>query len=252
MEQYFGNYTGPFWSDGKIQPSVEWGEAETKNALDELSRQHDSAYAHFKDEAHREAADIIYQREAKKLIGRFPHLAGELVLHGNRTYRGGSELLADTKFLGPVLGAAYWQVKNMVKSHKMMTGTYLKNELNDVQQYYSTDPKLKTPSLGEIGRQPGVKGNLVTTKQPLETVRPIPKNKVAPAPRVDTSAESREAERVERLKLNQARRVQNYLALKEAAIHPMHIKTKKKKTHKRLAMAVMGKKTYNGEKLIFK
>ena len=62
-----GNYVGPYWSDGKLQSSVEWGTANPIDELDNLARQHDAAYAHWTDRAHREAADKLFADEAQKL-----------------------------------------------------------------------------------------------------------------------------------------------------------------------------------------
>jgi hypothetical protein len=33
-----GNYIGPYWSDGKLQESVEWGDRPVLNELDEIAR----------------------------------------------------------------------------------------------------------------------------------------------------------------------------------------------------------------------
>lgn len=148
---YIGEYTGPYWSDGSIQESVEWGGKTPQSELDWLSRQHDSAYAHFKDPRHREAADLIYMREAKKLAGQFPELAGNLVGYGNYTGRQVGKLLSDTalatKFTGnPLLGVVKYGVGSFVDNVKRINGTYLKNEFDDVKRFYGTDPhKMNRP-----------------------------------------------------------------------------------------------------------
>nr|UHS71998.1 MAG: hypothetical protein 2 [Luteoviridae sp.] len=148
---YTGEYTGPYWSDGQVQESVEWGSKTPQSELDWLSRQHDSAYAHYKDGKHREAADLIYMREAKKLAGRFPEIAGSLVGYGNYTGRQLGQLASDvamsTKLTGsPLLGVLKYGAGGIVDSYKRINGTYLKNELADVQKYYGTDPlKMSKP-----------------------------------------------------------------------------------------------------------
>lgn len=148
---YIGEYTGPYWSDGKIQESVEWGDRTPQSELDWLSRQHDSAYAHFKDSRHREAADLLYMREAKKLVGQFPELAGNLVGYGNYTGRQLGKLLSDvglsTKLTGnPLLGVVKYGLGGIKDNFQRVNGTYLKNELRDVNQFYGTDPlKLSRP-----------------------------------------------------------------------------------------------------------
>lgn len=150
MDIDLGNYTGPYWSDGKIQESVEFGESEAKNALDELSRLHDTAYAHYKDEKHRAAADEIYYEEAKKLTGKFPQLAAAFVKYGNYTMREASSLVSDVgkfSYLGPLgmlAGLIYHAGGNIVKSQEMIDGVYLKKEKQDVFNLYSTDPKRKS------------------------------------------------------------------------------------------------------------
>lgn len=154
---YLGEYTGPYWSNGEIQESVEWGEKDPKTQLDWLSRQHDSAYAHYKDSRHREAADLIYMREAKKLAGKFPELAGNLVGYGNYTGRQIGKLASDvglaTKLTGnPLFGVLKYGVEGVVNSAKRINGTYLKNELSDLSTYYGTDPhSKKKPNQEMIG-----------------------------------------------------------------------------------------------------
>lgn len=130
------NYTGPYISDGKFQESVEFGETVPQDALDYLSRLHDTAYAHYKDYAHRRAADIIYYQEAKKLEGAFPQLAGLAVLVGNQV---GSSVvnLVDGMAAGP-LGFLYGAVKNMYN-----LGDFAMNEkqyLQDIRDLYAKDP----------------------------------------------------------------------------------------------------------------
>lgn len=145
---YTGNYTGPHWSDGKYQESVEWGDSNPQSDLDYLSRQHDSAYARFKDTKHREAADKIYHDEAKKLTGKFPQLAGNLVLYGNHVGRQGEKLYTNAKTgamfggpLGALAGAIYTAGGNIVDNMSRINGTYLKKEMADIQKYYESDPR---------------------------------------------------------------------------------------------------------------
>jgi hypothetical protein len=142
---FAGEYTGPYWSNGKIQESVEWGDQDPKSQLDWLSRQHDSAYAHFKDAKHREAADLLYMKEAKKLAGKYPELAGNLVGYGNYTGRQfaklGQDVALSTKLTGnPLLGVVKYGIGGIQDSYKRINGTYLKNELSDIEGFYKTDP----------------------------------------------------------------------------------------------------------------
>ncbi len=150
---FAGNYTGPYWSDGTIQPSVEWGASDPQSDLDFLSRQHDSAYAHFKDRGHREAADRLYKAEADKLVGRFPELAGKAVLYGNYAGRQASQLAKDVGMFGGLPGLIKFGVGNIVNAQKMLNGTYLKKETEAVQKYYSSDPKLVRVGLSTDRKQ---------------------------------------------------------------------------------------------------
>jgi hypothetical protein len=140
MEQFSGNYTGPYWSDGRLQESVEFGSSDPQSELDKLSRLHDTAYAHYTDRQHREAADEIYERDAKVLAGKFPELAGKLVLYGNYAARQRAQLNSDFATLGP-LGLLKFAGTNMWNANKMIHGTYLKNEKADIERLYGTDPR---------------------------------------------------------------------------------------------------------------
>lgn len=129
------NYTGPYWSDGKLQSSVEFGKSAPLSALDAESRLHDSAYAHYNDVSHRMAADAIYEEHVSKL-GGFAKFAGETVLYGNQTLRAGSNLLEYSKYgpLGLIAGALindYYLFDYMNNSDR-----YKK----EVLAYYATDP----------------------------------------------------------------------------------------------------------------
>lgn len=151
--EYTGNYTGPHWSNGKYQESVEWGDLDPASELDFLSRQHDSAYARWKDDAHRMAADRYYNEQAKKLAGQFPQIAGNLVLYGNEVERSAkrtaSNFATGLRFgglPGALAGLVYTAAGNIVRSDKMLRSDYLKKEASDVLQYYKTDPQNKKQS----------------------------------------------------------------------------------------------------------
>ncbi len=166
-----GNYVGPYWSNGKIQESVAFGSDDPIHELDALARLHDTAYATYKDTKHREAADIIFAEEARKLKAKYgpkiaddPRLAAAFVEYGNFTKRKVSQLANDVgsgfKFLGlpgALLGGIKFQVANMIENKKRIDGTYLKNELKEVRDLYSRDPKK-----GGLAQDPGNKGS---TKQ---------------------------------------------------------------------------------------
>lgn len=148
MEGYAGSYTGPYWSDGKFQESVEFGELDPQSELDYLSYLHDTAYAHYKDSAHREAADQLYNERAKELAGRHPEIIGNIVEYGNMGGRQTAKLWDRLKKgfsvagpLGMLGGAIYFQGENMVESNKRMKGTYLKKERGELEKLYGQDPK---------------------------------------------------------------------------------------------------------------
>lgn len=234
-----GNYVGPYWSDGRVQPSVEWGESEPKHELDALARQHDSAYAKWQDREHREAADRIFADEARKLVGKFPNLAANLVQYGNYGMRQGSELASASRYGLP--GILYFAGKNILKSHQMLTGSYLKKETQDVKEYYSTDPKLRREPPVQPRSQPKVfppvvgassgsnsrsadSGNAGNKLPDLPSVSTRPSKKMTIAEAVYTAAKparpqpSKEEElRAEVLLASQKGRFKNYQQLRQAA-----------------------------------
>lgn len=199
--EYTGNYTGPYWSNGKVQPSVEWGDLDPTSELDFLSRQHDSAYAHFKDAAHRTAADRYYNEQAKKLAGQFPQIAGNIVLYGNEAKRSFERTATNvgngSKFFGlpgAVAGLVYTAAGNIVRSNQMLNGTYLKKEALDVLNYYKTDP------LG---------------KKQADYSAPIKTTTKVNNPSMLVGGPSSEDNRKAALIAAQARKFQNFAALKE-------------------------------------
>lgn len=129
------NYTGPYWSDGKIQESVEFGQTPPLSALDAESRLHDSAYAHYSDLVHRMAADAIYEERVAKL-GGFAKFAGEAVLYGNQTLRAGLNLLEYSKY-GPLGVVAGSLVNDYYLFDYMNNSDRYKKE---ILAYYATDP----------------------------------------------------------------------------------------------------------------
>jgi len=82
---YFDGYTGPWYSDGRFQPSVANGKFKPKGRLAELSRDHDTAYYFSKGNfADNDKADREYfrrtQTENWKNFGFVPRLIGTLPL----------------------------------------------------------------------------------------------------------------------------------------------------------------------------
>ncbi len=225
-----GNYVGPYWSDGKIQESVEWGEKDPLNALDELARRHDAAYAHYKDEKHREAADMLFAEEAKKLKQKYgskwaedPRIAARFVEYGNHTKRQIRDL-AKIGVLGPAAlpWLIYKQVSNMIDNHKRIKGTYLAKEVGDIRRFYETDPKkgaVQQASATEEKRKlPGWKGptvdlvprsNTLQAEEASRSVKPSAPEKTGPTATLIHHAELIEGQR---------RRFARYKALHDAAL----------------------------------
>lgn len=171
-----GNYVGPYWSDGKAQSSVEWGDKDPFHDLDRLARMHDAAYAHFKDEKHREAADQLFADEAEKLKGKFgkkfaddPRFAAAAVRYGNYAMRQAKKLGGYAASMTPVFGALRFGVENIIEMHKRVNGTHLKNELERVRRFYMTDPKL----VGDIQKSTTKPMKTVVVKPFVPTKRPV-------------------------------------------------------------------------------
>ncbi len=181
--QYVGNYTGPDWSNGKHQSSVEWGDLPPQSQLDYLSRQHDSAYAKFPDRAHRDAADRIYNEQAKKLVGRFPQLAGKIVVYGNmaensikRTAKNFYDGLRFGGLPGALGGLIYTAGGNIIQANKMLDNSYLKRETADVLKYYETDPyKNRFEHMNPKGQETKLRDGLsaIAAKQSGPTVKDL-------------------------------------------------------------------------------
>jgi hypothetical protein len=237
MTQYIGNYTGPFWSDGKIQSSVEWGKEDPESQLDFLSRQHDSAYAHYKGQPKMlEAADEIYAENAKKLVGQFPHLAGNLVQYGNYTGRAATKLLNDVKNanmilpgIGTLLGLGKFSIEGMMDNMKRIDGKYLDKEKKAIHAFYATDKKVspystayrnpdEVPMLGSIGKKSESR-NLVPSGNGKTTLPPLNGPAVSPSmpPALNLSAADQASIHHAQLILSQKKKFQKYSALNQAA-----------------------------------
>lgn len=219
-----GNYVGPYWSNGVQQSSVEWGNKEPIDALDALARQHDSAYAKFSDRPHREAADAIFAQEARKLTQVYgkgwaadPKVAAALVQYGNYTQRQIKQLGEYTNYgtkgmVGNIIGAVRFGVGNLLNAGKMVNGTYLKQEKDDIEKYFQTDPK-RTGGGGLPIIVKGVVDRPLTKKTGPSAGTPKKGNKVQPA--VETKPD---VTNHTNLIKNQAQRFRDYSALHAAAV----------------------------------
>lgn len=186
----FGNYTGPYWSDGKYQESVEFGESEPVDALDALSRYHDTAYAHWSDDRHRRAADRIYNEDASVLSrsgDRHAEAARLAVKYGNDLgSRAGSYLTYGP--LGPLkagldLGSDLYE--------KLTQGEMYKKEKAEIREYFKKDPKLARKAMtsvdvvdsrgpfGFVSHQPtGMSGHVL--EAPADSVAVRNSNRIVP------------------------------------------------------------------------
>ncbi len=207
--EYVGNYTGPDWSNGKNQSSVEWGDLPPQSQLDYLSRQHDSAYAKFPDRAHRDAADRIYNEQAKLLVGKFPQLAGKIVVYGNMAQqsfkRTASNFTNGLRFgglAGALGGLIYTAGGNIIQANKMLDDSYLKREIAEVKKYYETDP------LKDKFEHMAPKGKETQLRDGLSRMNKSPAN---PGPTVKDL-------RNEVLKASQIQRIENYNRLHKEAL----------------------------------
>ncbi len=243
MEQFTGNYTGPYWSDGKLQESVAFGQSEAASELDALSRLHDTAYAVYKDRAHRAAADRIYYEESQKLKGMFPSLAGHAVLYGNQM----SEKASDIHHpFFPVADLVYHGIKTLFGSKPKSDEALEKQIRQDIQRLYMEDPK-NTCKAGGCRPPTNVegppRGNSKPLMRPLEGLRATIANsvgkvtkavstisKTAKTPKI--AVETKE-QRNERLVQGQQRKFANYQNTYLQSLVPSGVPNRKRKKKKK-------------------
>jgi len=87
-------YTGPYWSDGKIQSSVV-GKTEPYSKLDACSQAHDASYAIYSDRESRREADKVFHDCADAIGSTIPGIAGDVVYYGNRAGDAVSDFIGD-------------------------------------------------------------------------------------------------------------------------------------------------------------
>jgi len=179
-----GKYTGPYWSDGKLQESVEFGDSEPVDYVDEMSRLHDSAYAKYKgQDAMLAAADELYYESLQKDPSMKAQIARNAVLYGNYTTAKLSRLAeiegSAAKFGLPGMlgGLLYFGVENLVDLNSRLSGDKYAKEKEILREYYKTDPKLRvvrpTPLMGTS--MPPDTARAVQSISPPETYsEPIP------------------------------------------------------------------------------
>jgi hypothetical protein len=82
---YEDKYTGPYWSDGKWQSSVNNGKHKPKSKLEGLSKRHDASYKNANDILDLLNADVEYLKSTQKL-GVVPKAVGLVPITANFVY----------------------------------------------------------------------------------------------------------------------------------------------------------------------
>lgn len=86
---YSDCYTGPYWSDCKIQASVKKGKNRPRSKLEYHSKRHDERYATDSSHANRYDADVEYYQNTRNL-SYFPRFIGTIPLRFNHNKLRGS------------------------------------------------------------------------------------------------------------------------------------------------------------------
>jgi len=156
------------------------------SGVDAASRLHDSAYAHYTDEAHRIAADEIYSATLKKL--REPKaILADVPLYGNyvknRAMEIGGDFINGWKYGGLVGGLGslvYNGIKGIVRSNDLIQNG--KKYRDEVLAYYDTDPL--RPMLSEKQEKQQITVSIPKPIAPLQIEKEEmfrKRNKVQPA-----------------------------------------------------------------------
>lgn len=89
---FVDHYTGPYWSDGKFQTSVEKGERRPSSKLDRLSKRHDNQYYSCGSnlDCLDDADELYYQ--ASRGMSIVPRVVGLMPKYGNQPGRQATRL----------------------------------------------------------------------------------------------------------------------------------------------------------------
>ncbi len=136
-------YTGPYWSDGKFQPSVEFGTTLPRTWRAFNSRLHDTAFAHFQDDRHRTAADWIYRQALALDDSVVSQVVRHIPIVGNHS---GHLLSLFPLGLGALAAPIAW-VRHLMLMNEINSGGY-ETEIQDVLQLYSRDPDQALSTMG--------------------------------------------------------------------------------------------------------
>jgi hypothetical protein len=156
------NFTGPMLSNGKFQESVADGSAPTMSLLDELSREHDTAYFRNKySKSGRRAADLKYY-EKTRTMSTFPQLAGNAVKYIN-----------NPETLGSAFPAIDWGVKKKKRMSNFLPTNLLTNKVN-----FPVATQPDAPLSGAWGKGPTLKIDSGGLPPPTSGLNPMSSNTV--------------------------------------------------------------------------
>lgn len=99
---YSDCYTGPYWSDCKVQASVKKGKNRPRSKLEYHSKRHDERYATNSSDANRYDADVEYYQNTRDLsylprfIGTIPLRFNHNKLRGTNSYGSGRNRIMNT------------------------------------------------------------------------------------------------------------------------------------------------------------
>jgi len=217
---------------------VLWGEKAPVDEFDNLARQHDAAYAMWKDERHRMAADIIFAQEANKLDKKYgtsyasdPKFAANAVLYGNYAMRQAKDIgpaFAPTgmNVAGLILheGKYIYNMQKMLDEQAKSGGKNYMREQEDVREFYKNAPaptkfsaKASNPAAKQQVDAP-VSGSLGNRDVPQGTAQKLAEERFASKPNAvfpDTQALAQV-----RLIKRQRKHLMDYLRKKKNAIAP--------------------------------
>lgn len=100
---YSDCYTGPYWSDCKIQASVKKGKNRPRSKLEYHSKRHDERYATDSSHANRYDADVEYYQNTRDLsyiprfIGTIPLRFNHNKLRGSNSHGSGRNRIMNTR-----------------------------------------------------------------------------------------------------------------------------------------------------------
>lgn len=144
------NYTGPYLSDGKFQPSVPYGTATPTDHVDSESRLHDTAYAMYKDPLHRFQADSAYRLNLQNDPSLKAMVAGQAVTKGNILINGLERLGTNIATYGP-LGLLVTAGQNILSANDILNDTKAAQDIRDIRNNDPNKSLQFNPHTGGFG-----------------------------------------------------------------------------------------------------